>query len=159
MNHSKTFLLKDETATEQLAGSLLKIIQRRAEQRWVIYLMGDLGAGKTTFVRYFLRALSFLGTVKSPTYTLVEPYTVQDYQIYHMDLYRLPEEKALAEMGIFDYFNENAIFFIEWPPKTCPSLPEPDMTFAFSRTPTKREVEIQLPKGKAHEILSQFYIS
>ncbi|WP_339843320.1 tRNA (adenosine(37)-N6)-threonylcarbamoyltransferase complex ATPase subunit type 1 TsaE [uncultured Halopseudomonas sp.] len=118
-------------------------IGRAMQARGVIYLQGDLGAGKTTLSRGLIRGQGHSGAVKSPTFTLVEPYELNDSAIYHFDLYRLLDPEELEFLGIRDYFSPDSLCMIEWPEKGAGVLPSPDMTITIGTTPTGRRLEVQ----------------
>ncbi|NSM10058.1 tRNA (adenosine(37)-N6)-threonylcarbamoyltransferase complex ATPase subunit type 1 TsaE [Moraxella bovoculi] len=134
-----TIILKDETDTQRLANALAK-----TNPAGSLWLSGDLGVGKTTFTRYLLRELGHTGAVKSPTYTLVEPYNIKGKPVYHADLYRLNDPEELDFIGFFEYFDEpNSLVVIEWASRAETVLPKPDITINITRKADEsRVVEI-----------------
>jgi tRNA threonylcarbamoyladenosine biosynthesis protein TsaE len=111
------------------AGENLAATMRALEMnRLIIFLAGDLGAGKTTFARGFLRGWGHAGRVPSPTYTLVEPYELETVGIYHIDLYRLTDPAETEHLGLAELPGPGAIMLVEWPERAPDRLPEPDLT-------------------------------
>lgn len=113
------------TNTEQMLH-LGAVLAKKCSGGSIIYLEGELGAGKTTLVRGFVRALGYLGLVKSPTYTLIESYELDSLHVYHMDLYRLTNPTELQAIGLSDYLTSHSICLIEWPEKAEKLLPKPN---------------------------------
>ncbi|WP_240754655.1 tRNA (adenosine(37)-N6)-threonylcarbamoyltransferase complex ATPase subunit type 1 TsaE [Parasulfuritortus cantonensis] len=115
--------LPDETATLDLGARLARVLR----PGMTVWLVGDLGAGKTTLSRGLLRGLGFGGRVKSPTYTLVEIYPFSSFNLYHFDLYRFVDPEEWEEAGFREYFNPESICLVEWPEKGGAILPLPDL--------------------------------
>ena len=136
--------LADAAATER-AGALLGGVL--PEGNLVVYLQGDLGAGKTTLVRGLLHALGHTGRVPSPTYTLVEPYTLGRRELMHLDLYRIADPEELTYLGIRDM---EGILLIEWPERGVHFLPPPDMVCRLRGGGTGRLLDVvgETPVGQ-----------
>jgi len=134
----KKFLI-DTAATEQFGAELWQQFPVKS----LVFLNGDLGAGKTTLVRGFLRAAGYAGTVKSPTYNLVEEYNVNGRKVVHFDLYRLVDPEELDLIGIRDYFAQECVCFIEWPDKGKGFLPVPDTVINLTVDGLSRLVSMQ----------------
>lgn len=152
--NTKTLILYTEADTQRLAAQLAVLPLTGS-----VWLAGDLGAGKTTLTRYWLQALGHAGAVKSPTYTLVEPYSIEQKDgsikpVYHADLYRLQDPEELSFIGFDEYLDEpNALVIIEWASRADSYLPPPtlfiDMTQATStdKDSELRQVELRLSKA------------
>ena len=125
-------VLADEAATMALGGALAGNVALLPGA--VIYLSGDLGAGKTTLTRGLLRALGFTGRVKSPTYTLVELYVISKLNLYHFDFYRFSDPEEWQEAGFRDLFNPQNMCLVEWPEKAQDLLPLPDLNITLNPT-------------------------
>lgn len=130
--------LHSTEATEQFGAALWTLLPEKG----LVFLRGDLGAGKTTLVRGFLRAAGFTGAVKSPTFTLVEEYTIGERKIFHFDLYRLSDPEELEWIGIRDYFDQNSLCFIEWAERGEGFLPDPDMIISLTVEGLGRNITI-----------------
>ncbi|MEM6998560.1 MAG: tRNA (adenosine(37)-N6)-threonylcarbamoyltransferase complex ATPase subunit type 1 TsaE [Pseudomonadota bacterium] len=141
-NESETVALGEKLASAICGGE-------------IVYLSGELGAGKTTLVRGFLNALGHAGNVKSPTYTLVEPYSIKGLNIYHFDLYRINDPEELEAIGIRDYCDESSVCLYEWPEQGGNVLPDADVILSLSHSETGRDVQIDAKSEKGEHISAQ----
>jgi len=152
------YLLADEAATVAIGESLAKVLQwqneqQQAQQSLVVFLNGDLGAGKTTLTRGFVKGMGHQGNVKSPTYTLVEPYELPPWQVYHFDLYRLSDPEELEYMGIRDYFSNNCCCFIEWPEKGAGLLANADIIINMVYQDEQRIIDLHASSIRGEGVL------
>jgi len=144
--------VEGEPAMESLGASLAEHLQPGV----IVFLQGDLGAGKTTLVRGMLHGAGHAGAVKSPTYTPVEPYTVGGRMIYHFDLYRLKHPEELEFLGIRDYLGGEGICLLEWAERGAGQLPAPDAEITIKRSGAGRLVRLAARTNKGRELLRAF---
>jgi tRNA threonylcarbamoyladenosine biosynthesis protein TsaE len=141
------FELPDEAATQQLGERLAPLLQPGL----VIYLEGDLGAGKTTLSRALIRALGHTGPVKSPTYSLVEVYVISSLYLYHFDFYRFESPEEFLDAGFDEYFNDASVCLVEWPERAEGCVPPADLRLRLYHAGVGRLLEAlaDSPKGQA----------
>lgn len=144
-----TWRAPDPQAMEALGARLAT----RLVPGLVLFLRGELGAGKTTLVRGVLHGLGHAGAVKSPTYTLVEPYTLRGLAVYHFDLYRLNDPEELEFLGMRDYLEGSGVCLIEWPERGAGMLPEPDVEIAIESMEEGRVVRLKACTERGAAIL------
>ena len=148
--------LESAEETEATGSRLAEKILAVAPDSICIYLQGELGAGKTTFARGFLRGCGHAGRVPSPTYTLVEPYECADYQVIHMDLYRLKDGAELEFLGINDMTDARSIQLIEWPERGAGGLTPADLQVFLKVIPEGRAFELQAGTLLGAKVLQQW---
>ncbi len=132
------FILNTAEETEAFGAKLFQVLPEKC----LVFLLGDLGAGKTTLTRGFMRAAGHIGAVKSPTYNIVEEYKIDNRLFFHFDLYRLADPEELEWIGIADYLQEKAVSFIEWPEKGEGYLSEPDVILSLTTSDNGRKLHI-----------------
>ncbi|MDR2881767.1 MAG: tRNA (adenosine(37)-N6)-threonylcarbamoyltransferase complex ATPase subunit type 1 TsaE [Azoarcus sp.] len=133
--------LADETATLALGARLAE--SGGLVPGLIIWLEGDLGCGKTTLVRGILKALGHAGTVKSPTYPLIEPYVISKISLYHFDFYRLTTPEEFLDAGLDEYFSGAGVCLVEWPHQAVPYLASPDLVITLTPRDGGRWCEIR----------------
>ena len=147
--------LPDEAATARLGADLA----RSLAPGLALYLHGDLGAGKTALTRALLHAAGHQGRVKSPTYTLAEPYEVEIagrmVTVIHFDLYRMASPEEFLDAGFREHFNENTVCLVEWPEKGETVLPPPDIRITLTLPQHGRDVELRALSDKGHQCLAR----
>ena len=154
--HMQCFL-SDEQSTLDAGAAIGMLIQKLSLDQatgFQIWLVGELGAGKTTLVRGALQGLGYTGRVKSPTYPLVETYQSGAVSVAHFDLYRLESESAFTEAGFDDMFAGSGIRFVEWPDRATQRLPVPDWCLSLQTSPKggrQMLIEARTPRG-AHAL-------
>jgi tRNA threonylcarbamoyladenosine biosynthesis protein TsaE len=141
--------LPDEAALQQLARAFGACLRAPL----VIYLQGDLGAGKTTFARALIQGLGYQGRVKSPTYGLLESYQAGGFDFLHLDLYRIENPAELEFLAIADQFSDKGILLIEWPEKALAVLPPADLRLVFREQGQERSVDCQAASISGREML------
>ncbi|MBU2954576.1 tRNA (adenosine(37)-N6)-threonylcarbamoyltransferase complex ATPase subunit type 1 TsaE [Marinobacter sp. F3R08] len=158
MGNERRFFLDGEAETERLGGELARAVAASGHGL-VVYLDGDLGMGKTTLSRGIMRGLGHEGAVKSPTYTLVEPYEFLNPPAYHFDLYRLGDAEELEYMGIRDYFADGSLCLIEWPERGKGILPEPDLEIHLEAQGKGRSVVMRARSEQGAHLVNELALT
>ena len=146
-----TRFLPDEEATLALGAQLAQALQPGL----TIYLVGDLGAGKTTLTRGILRGLGYTGKVKSPTYTLVELYTISSLYLYHFDFYRFADPEEWIDAGFREHFNAESVCLVEWPEKAGEYLPPPDLRIELAVEQDGRRLQVHAETEAGKQCLAR----
>ncbi len=143
--------LENEAATVAWGQKLGEALKRSGG---IVYLEGTLGAGKTTFCRGVLSVFGHSGAVKSPTYTLVEPYNFNDVTVYHFDLYRLADPQELEFIGIRDYFLSKSVALIEWPARGAGVIPNADIGIQLNPEQEGRKLTLESFSTRGVDVLT-----
>ncbi|HEX8964678.1 MAG TPA: tRNA (adenosine(37)-N6)-threonylcarbamoyltransferase complex ATPase subunit type 1 TsaE [Rhodocyclaceae bacterium] len=153
-HHTLTLDLPDEAATLALGAALSAQIGSGPSTQALVTLEGDLGAGKTTLVRGWLRALGDRGPVKSPTYTLVELHAISGLNLYHFDFYRFNQPEEYLDAGLDEYFAGDGICLVEWPDKAAPYLPPQDLAICLTVDGDARRASVSAHSERGRQWLT-----
>ena len=145
----------DEQKMQIIAVALAQNLPNKA----IIFLDADLGMGKSYLTREIIRSFGYSGAIKSPTYTLVEPYTGGQKDVLHFDLYRLGDPEELEFIGIWDYLNQEALSFIEWPDKAKGVLPNPDLVIHIDDYKMGRVLTLYAKNAQMQKTLEQMTLT
>ncbi|QJQ95268.1 MULTISPECIES: tRNA (adenosine(37)-N6)-threonylcarbamoyltransferase complex ATPase subunit type 1 TsaE [Halomonadaceae] len=143
-------ILRDEARQVEFGEALGRALEGRGH----VFLEGELGAGKTTLTRGVLRAYGYQGAVKSPTYTLVEPYELGEWRVNHFDLYRLGDPEELEFIGARDLFDADSLCLVEWPSRGEGWLPTPDIRVRLQVIAQGREAMLEATSDEGERVLS-----
>lgn len=143
--------LPDEAATIHLGQALAASLTPGLN----LWLLGELGAGKTTLVRALLHALGHAGAVRSPTYTLVEPYNLPKFAVYHFDFYRFSDPDEFLDAGLDEHFSDDTVCLVEWPQQAAGVVPPPDLRIELVYQGDGRNVRICADSARGAACLSR----
>lgn len=160
---NRAFAAADEASMVALGGALGVVLRETlreaptaaAEAGLIVFLNGGLGMGKTTFSRGFIQSYGHTGAVKSPTYTLVEPYSFGETDIFHFDLYRLGHPEELEFMGIRDYFGDKSVCLVEWPERGAGALPSADLVINIEKDGFGRLLDFDAASERGERVLAR----
>ncbi|MBV1872444.1 MAG: tRNA (adenosine(37)-N6)-threonylcarbamoyltransferase complex ATPase subunit type 1 TsaE [Gammaproteobacteria bacterium] len=144
-----TVTLADDTETISWGSKIALTLQKGG----IVYLQGELGAGKTTLCRGILRAYGHAGAVKSPTYTIIEPYELECVNVYHFDLYRMLDPEEWEYLGVDDYFSPENVCLVEWPDKGRDYLPACDVSITLEYLNEGRRMTVESHGQRGGKIL------
>ena len=150
-----TLVVADAAGTDALGAAVADALGGRGA---LVALRGELGSGKTTFARGLLRRLGVTGAIRSPTYTLIEPYEVGGRAVHHLDLYRIANPDELELMGTRDLLADGGLVVVEWPERAGRSLPRPDLALHFEHAPSGRRVGLEAGSAPGRTVLEAFHL-
>jgi tRNA threonylcarbamoyladenosine biosynthesis protein TsaE len=155
----REYALPDATATRSLGAALAAALPQELRPAAVVYLEGDLGAGKTTLVGGLLQKIGAGDTAKSPTYTLVEPHVVSGLNLYHFDFYRFSAPEEFLDAGLEEYFSDSGVCLVEWPDRAQPYLPAADLRVRLELVGSGRKAHLESNSERGRQWLKCLPVS